>query len=59
MDSGLRRNDGGSWPVDDPDFDASPQPAYNRVRPRGSVTVTLERKAAAFDPLNLIRLTPA
>jgi hypothetical protein len=27
--------------------------------PRGSAVAALERKAAAFDPLNLIRLTPA
>jgi hypothetical protein len=27
--------------------------------PRGTARAAVERKAAAFDPLNLIRLTPA
>ncbi len=59
MDSGLRRNDGGYWPAN-PTNTLTPTPNPPTTAPSpGERFVTLERKAAAFDPLNLIRLTPA
>jgi hypothetical protein len=33
--------------------------ALHEALPRGTADAAVERKAAAFDPLNLIRLTPA
>ncbi|VVS96341.1 hypothetical protein SPHINGO361_100049 [Sphingomonas sp. EC-HK361] len=40
-------------------LDAAIPTAYNAIHPRGTAIAAVERRAAALDPPNLIRLTPA